>query len=51
MSKEILIVIIIALLLGSGLLAADNSGAIREFCENIVGEAVERARGPLEGID
>ncbi len=47
MNNQLLIIIILALLAGSGLLAADNKGAIKKFCENIVGEAVERTRGSL----
>ena len=50
MNNKLLIIIIIALLMGSGLLAADNSGAIESFCKNLVGEAVELAEvyGPFE---
>jgi len=44
------IIIIIALLAGSGLLAVDNKGAIKEFCNNLVGEAIEQTRGSLPSL-
>jgi len=47
MSKQVMLIIIAALVVGSGLAASDNSSAIKSFCENIVGEAVERTRPML----
>ena len=50
MNNKLLIIIIIALLMGSGLLAADNSGAIESFCKNLVGHTLEAVEeyGPFE---
>jgi len=48
MTRQLMLIIIIALVVGSGLAATDNSNAIKSFCENIVGEALERTRGVIE---
>lgn len=47
MNNQMLIAIIVVLLAGSGLLAVDNKGAIKSFCEKLVGEAIEATRGSL----
>jgi len=44
---DIKLIIILALLAGSGLYGINSRDKIKEFCENIVGTAVEQTRGTL----
>ena len=41
MNNNLLLIIIAVLLMGSGIMAADNADAIQKFCANFVTEAVD----------